>query len=377
MQLQFDTCELLDGEEGLAAALPLLPGLQHFSIADTDGRYDSVPFPSSVLQKLQQLTYLGLAACSVQNPDSLQHMQVLTRLQDLRLDLWSSVNIHVSTLSGCPQLTRMQLRGSEDERVCCRFEAAVLAGRTQLQHLALEQCVVQDGAAGVTELLSYLQDLLQLTHLALGCSLQAIAPPAAYSALTASSKLQHLEFCDCALPADLWQHVLPAGRRLPHLRVLDVGYVTYPTGPALAPEGSCLVSCCPGLQTLWMRELPYSAGLLAVLAKLSSLQELHLDPSGGPSKCLGEVCQLTKLRQLYLWNYSGEALLAQLTQLRQLTKLEYAHFLHGAYKYNEWIQEVSSGGVLFGLSRIMLYQTIVLVLLLGYGCVDSAVCGGQ
>lgn len=104
-----------------------------------------------------------------------------------------------------------------------------------------------------------------------------------------------------------------------------------------------------------MRGLQYSAGLLAGLTGLSGLQELHVDPSGGPSKGLEEVCKLTQLKHLYLWNYSEEGLLLQLTQLRQLTKLEYANSLHVGYMYNEWIQEVSSSGVRFGLPRCMLY----------------------
>jgi hypothetical protein len=170
-QLQFDTCRLLDGEEGLAGALPLLPSLQHLCIGDTYGQAKSIPFPSSVLQELQQLTYLELAACKVQDPDSIQHMQALTRLQDLRLGLWSSVSIGASMLAASPQLTRLQLRGSPDVEMCCRFEAAVLAGRTQLQHLALANCRIQGGTAGVAELLSHLQHLQQLTHLAVFFSL--------------------------------------------------------------------------------------------------------------------------------------------------------------------------------------------------------------
>ena len=348
-QLQLDTCELIDREAGLAAALPLLPTLQHLSIADSDGhtaKYISVPFPSSVLQELQQLTYLELAACRLQDPDSVQHMQALTCLQDLRLDLLSAVNVTASTLSGAQQLTRLQLRGSEDARRCCRFEGAVLAGRTLLLHFALQECVVQGGAAGVTELLSHLQDVRQLTHLDLGYSLQAIAPTAAYSALTASSKLQHLDISECVLPAGVWQHLFPADRRLPHLRVLDIGYVRHPSGAAAAREGSRLVSCCPGLQSLWIpcsaQGLQYSSGLLAPLAGLSGLHELMLDPRGGSTEGLDEVCLLTQLKQLWLWGHSEEGLLLQLTQLSQLTKLECSKTVDGEQVYCKWVQEVSS-----------------------------------
>ena len=257
-QLQLDTCDLLDGKEGLAAALPLLPSLQHLSIGDTDGQAKSIPFPSGILQVLQQLTYLELAACTLQDPDSLQPecMHVLTRLQDLRLDLWGAVSVSASTLSGARQLTRLQLRGSMNAGMCCAFWAAVLAGRTQLRHLALQQCDLQGGTTGVTELLSHLQQLQQLTYLNLRSSLENLAPMGCYSALTASSQLQHLDISECVLPAGVWQHVFSSTRKLPHLRMLDVEYVTHPSspedpaGPAAAPEGSRLVSCCSGLQTL-------------------------------------------------------------------------------------------------------------------------------
>jgi hypothetical protein len=342
-QLQLDSCDLLDGEEGLAAALPLLPSLQHLCIGDADGQAKSIPFPSSVLQKLQQLTYLELAACSLQEPDSLQHMCVLTRLQDLRLDLGSEVNINASTLSGSPQLTRLQLRSCADAFIFPWFKAAVLAGRTQLQHLTLQQCVVQDGAAGVTELLSHLQQLQQLTYLNLRSSLHDFAPVACYSALTASSKLQHLDISECVLPAGVWQHLFPAGRRLPHLRVLDIGYVLHPLGAAAAPEGSRLVSCCPGLQTLWIPCLQYGAGLLAVLTGLSGLQDLCLRPDNRRFEGLGEVCQLTGLTALQLSDPSGvdSRLLWQLTQLRQLKRLKFSRYTNGQPQSATWRVKVS------------------------------------
>ena len=46
-----------------------------------------------------------------------------------------------------------------------------------------------------------------------------------FSALTASSKLQHLSLSRCWLPAGVWQHMFPAGRQLPQLRSLKITYV--------------------------------------------------------------------------------------------------------------------------------------------------------
>jgi hypothetical protein len=98
-------------------------------------------------------------------------------------------------LSSIQQLTRLELW-------LCNVEPSVLAGRTQLQHLTLGCCNVEScSAAWVEQLLSYLQPLQQLTHLNLTYSLQGVEgdhpPAAAYTALTASSKLQHLNIHWC------------------------------------------------------------------------------------------------------------------------------------------------------------------------------------
>ena len=47
-------------------------------------------------------------------------------------------------------------------------------------------------------------------------------PAAAFSALTASSKLQHLAVNWWTLPAGVGQHVFPSGRQLLNLRSLDL-----------------------------------------------------------------------------------------------------------------------------------------------------------
>ena len=82
-------------------------------------------------------------------------------------------------------------------------------------------------------MLSHLQDLQQLTHLTLrgvlrkgwGTTDSAEPPATAYAALTASSKLQHLDISSSKLPAGVWQHVFPPSRQLPHLHILDLGWV--------------------------------------------------------------------------------------------------------------------------------------------------------
>jgi hypothetical protein len=59
-----------------------------------------------------------------------------------------------------------------------------------------------------------------------------------------------------------------------------------------APEGSRLISCCPGLQSLDMRDVPYSAELLASLQGLSGLHTLSVGYTseatlGSPAVCTG------------------------------------------------------------------------------------------
>ena len=365
LQLQLQDCALLDMGKGLAAALPLLPRLRHLSITictatneDGSQEYECV-FPGEVLQGLQQLTYLQLADCGLSDPAGLRHLHGLTRLQDLRLSILGRYDMSASMLSGSQQLTRLEVGGNnpvdgDGEGVLASLEPAVLAGKTMLQHLSVEACYLAgptgicSDAAGVTELLSQLQQLHQLTHLSVRYSLHDPTSAEDYSALTTSSKLQYLDVSDCTLPSGVWQHMFPTGGRLPHLRVLNKGYVHHPTPPAAdhaALEGSRLVSCCPGLQSLNMLRFRYSALLLAPLTGLRGLQDLRLGQAPyGSSEGLEVVCQLTGLRRLELSDPSEDGLLLQLTQLKGLTHLEY--FRVGDQCVHFWIDEV---GVLLRL----------------------------
>ena len=326
-QLRLEDCYLCDkaAAEALSAALSQLPDLEHLSCRGLTHRHKIrgvfrgvyYQFPTAVLQKLQQLTFLELADTAFMVPQDspiLQPLQALTRLVDLRINeehiAPGYISITASMLSGAHQLTRLEL--AEDYTV----EAAVLAGKTRLQHLQLISCTIvetaHDGAAeaDVGQLLSYLQHLQQLTHLNLSGTLwdgvDEDAPHAAgYTALTASSKLQHLNISECALPAGAWQHVFPVGRQLPQLRELNITELEKAAGGFIsAPEGSRLVSCCPGLQCLFMQAVQDSAGLLAALGGLSGLRTLHW---GDVHACMDAdvaeeglqlVCQLTGLREL-------------------------------------------------------------------------------
>jgi hypothetical protein len=152
-------------------------------------------------------------------------------------------------------------------------------------------------------------------------------PAAAFSALTASSKLQHLDLRNCTLAPAVWQHVFPAGRQLPLLLSLNISWIRQPpdNNAAAGPHGSFLVSCCPSLQCLDIWGLQYSAELLGPLQGLSKLQSLHVqtDPGTDGWEPLELVCQLTGLRKLQA-DWVPDWLLLQLTQLKQLTELTYS-----------------------------------------------------
>jgi hypothetical protein len=232
-----------------------------------------------LFEELQQLTYLELSGVFLHHREEYNmpaepNLQALTRLVDLRLgsftdDVCSSI-ASADMLSGLSRLTRLDLKGFEG------VDAGVLAGKTLLQHLDLSHNTTDDGP-DAAELLSMLQPLQQLTHLNLDGSWaefeEGSAPTAAaFSALTASTKLQYLRMHGCMVPSGVWQHMFPAGRRLLHLRSLDLSHATAASGgKAMAPEGSCIVRSCPGLKTLHIYGLQHNTKSLAPLGKRKGL----------------------------------------------------------------------------------------------------------
>lgn len=187
-----------------------------------------------------------------------------------------------------------------------------------------------DNAGEEAQLLSLMQHMQQLTHLGVDdslCAAEGDPPAAAYAALTASSKLQQLNVSCCHLPTDVWQHMLPVGRQLPFLQHLDVSKVKQPGGAwATPPEGTCLVSCCPGLQSLELSFLRCSAEMLLSLQGLSGLHILALAASDPvAAEAFHAVCQLAGLKgfRVRIPGKERGALALQLTQLKQLTSLQY------------------------------------------------------
>jgi hypothetical protein len=376
-RLCLNSCHLYHDEELTAMLYQLSATLEHLSIECVYTGYDSwqadeyhpkrrssntgyeVCINTDAFQNMQHLTYLSLCWVGLQSTDSqgsalqppnprgnaLQSLHTLTSLVDLRLDHTDADdNIFPKIISGNHKLTRLEVSPCFGGRL----QPAVLAGKTQLQHLKVEG-EIAGGSAGMTVLLCHLQHLQQLTYLNLHRSLgvhiseQGAPEPAAaaYAAITASSRLQHLDISQAILPTGVWQHVLPTDRQLPHLRelhILQVAHSQSLNSSAAAPEGSRLVKCCPGLQFLDMRWLWCSAELLAPLTGLTGLNSLRLTGVGSSGIGIEAVCQLTGLRKLEMPldpSASDKLQLLQLTHLVQLTKLEYAGPLNGQ---RTWLQ---------------------------------------
>jgi Leucine-rich repeat (LRR) protein len=325
-RLELKHCTLLDAY-GLEAALTQLTDLQHLSVEVH--RQTDLSFSQDVLSHLVQLTALLPAGtyCPPARYSSsgypqvgLQSLQALTRLADLQLNL--GCTLAAISLSGAAQLTRLNLSGQ-------MFDLHALTGKTQLQHLNLRSSRF---GASVAQLLSELQHLTQLTHLDLSYSCGYVGetfvygptpPPAAYASLTASSRLQHLDFSGNTLPSAAWQYMCPPGRTLPQLRHLDIRYVMEADKSPALPDTSTLVSRCPSLQSL-ATSLPCSTAQLAPLQQLTGLHTLTVGTwadKDGPEG-VQVLCQLTGLQELNHDTCTIEdSRILQLTQLKQLTYL--------------------------------------------------------
>jgi hypothetical protein len=136
-------------------------------------------------------------------------------------------------------------------------------------------------------------------------------------------KLQILDIGDCCVPAGVWKHMFPLARSCQTY----VCWTFRPSSKSFAsvPRGSLLVSCCLGLQTLFMKRLRYTAKRIASLKRLDALRTLVLQPAprSAEGRLVG-VCKLRGLRDLKVrqLGVGEERLLRQLTRLRKLTSLE-------------------------------------------------------
>jgi hypothetical protein len=283
-RLQLSECLLPDTcDATLTAALAELPALEHLSIHDFRMLDHDGPawfgFHTDALDNMQQLTYLELSDVPLVPEEP--NLQALTRLVDLRLHVLADPSHEESVpkdmLSGVSSLTRLELSGFTG------LDGRVLAGKPMLQHLELPDVddklncryeLTPTPTETATELLSQLQHLQQLTYLTLnGHDLTRGTPPAAaFSALTASSKLQHLDIGFCKVPAGAWQHMFPAGRQLSCLQLLNIASVRVP--PVVA-DGRRIIACCPNLRYISICDLPGTPELRAALQGVDGLRVQH------------------------------------------------------------------------------------------------------
>jgi hypothetical protein len=112
-------------------------------------------------------------------------------------------DIGSNILSEMQHLMRLELAAG------ARLEPVSVAPLTHLQRLELAYNTLFGGTAGTAQL----ERLQQLTHLnlagasSMGIYREGIPPAAAYSVLTASSKLEHLDICHGRLPAAVAAYV--------------------------------------------------------------------------------------------------------------------------------------------------------------------------
>ena len=264
-KLHLCLCEFMDGPNSLSA-LSAVPALQHLELGRVYGTStpDQLELPGSVLQMLTQLTFLDLNYTVKVTAESLQHISALQRLQVLYLDE-PSEPLSPSSTPGLAQLTGLQAFRLAN----ATLDPAVLQHCKQLRQLKLATVEAASGE----ELLSLVGQQLQLQQLRLwDMRCKWPTAPSAYTALTASSRLQELAVQLDGLPAGIWQAVFKPQQQLPHLQKLvsaswdasgDNDGVQDPLAVAFnAADLSTLVSCCPrmsGLQIILQADVQLAA----------------------------------------------------------------------------------------------------------------------
>jgi hypothetical protein len=212
----------------------------------------------------------------------------------------------------------LELVGGDLEPSC------LLPLTTGLTRLSLEDIILQpeSGPLGVSQLLQLLAQLTALRDLSLS-SIEGDWPQqqlAQYSALTASSNLQELRMYDCDIPGAAWLHVLPAGRKLPQLRLFSRW--EYGRAACGAADIARLISCCPAVEDL--NFTPAADASLAPLQSLSALTRLVIHEVS-PAVIRSDLTALSQLRSLLCFlpaaAPAGEATSSELQHLVPLTAL--------------------------------------------------------
>lgn len=368
--LRLECCRLLDRGSGLVSALRQLPQLQQLTLAGlhhpTENPYrrgDAVALTAPMLQEVQGLTRLALTDFALPDPSALDSLSQLTALKSVHLSNIPGMQITDQVLPAAMQLTALRLSFSRRSTlggpgpVSLPGLDTALAGQSQLQQLAVLNLPkpAADAAAATDAFLAAVGRMTQLTMLDLEHSLQAQAPTAAaYSALTASSKLQSLSLRHVKCPPGALQHLLPEGRQLPHLQELLLLHSD--VAPTTVADISRIVSSCTALTKLStnpsFQAVPSAEDLDMLLPPLLGLTRLRsLCIRGVGEAGVDALAQFPALRTLALdydpfaldYNAADEQLL-QFTKLSQLTYLGFGE--SGPYYGIKIAANVSEGGAL-------------------------------
>lgn len=226
-ELELLNCAIIGPEASLLAlaALPQLQNLRLSTLTYTKGLPTSaaahnLAMPSTLLLQVPRLTHLQLGVASGRCLQGcLQHLSSLTGLQQLNLKSIKAAVCSPSTMpafSALTALTSIRLTG-------CALDPAVLHDSTQIQALRLQGVTIvgpEGGTLVAPRLLSCIARMPRLKHLVLDLEAAArIFELNAYTALTASSKLQQLRLVNNNLPCGVWQAMFPAQQAWPNLKV--------------------------------------------------------------------------------------------------------------------------------------------------------------
>uniref|UniRef100_A0A383W3S3 Uncharacterized protein n=2 Tax=Tetradesmus obliquus TaxID=3088 RepID=A0A383W3S3_TETOB len=312
--------------------------------------------PLSCLQQLQELKFCG----STRSPGEVLRLPLSLTKVELEWD--GEEALSSSLCPGLAALTNLQHLGvcgyHDDEQDAPGLLPDFCSDMQQLRVLKLHGVLSRNALPALAQVLPTLSCLESLlVHNARG----ELAPlpasgVAGYLALPLSPHITHLELSwghagsdeeDAAEAAILHsgcgQHLFAAGRQLPQLKQLLLGVpaetldsedvdgyasqVSY-LGGGLG-EGSLprWVTCCPGLELLWIAGLLEPGEDMRPLLQLTALTELFVGGGAVTNDAACEVLsQLSSLRSLGVFaaeQFNDTGLLA-LTALRQLTQLAVA-----------------------------------------------------
>jgi hypothetical protein len=159
----------------------------------------------------------------------------------------------------------------------------LLVGMPLLESLAWHGNTDVHDSRCMFDLLPVLSRVQQLTSLHLS-GIRGTTTAPEFAALTASSKLEHLQLsdCSCNIPPIAAQCMFAAGRCLPHLRTVHIaGKVAHLWRNTLtlgAGDAGRLAACCPGLQSLsHLVFAAVGAAELQPLLQLSALTQLAVE----------------------------------------------------------------------------------------------------